>query len=83
MSDPRFVMSPEHFAGLGSGEIAFVKSVRSEQIRQLFPDAPQLAPGQTFWALLDAAGAPLMVSDSRDAVVMNAKENDLEAVSLH
>ncbi len=83
MSEARIVMSPEHFAGLGSGQIAFVKSVQSEQIRQLFPDAPQLAPGQTFWALLDAAGAPLMVSDSRDAVVMNARENDLEAVSLH
>lgn len=83
MSEARFTMSPEHFAGFGSGQIAFVKSVRSDEIRQLFPDAPQLAPGQTFWALLDAAGAPLMVSDSREAVVMNAREHDLEAVSLH
>ena len=44
---------------------------------------PPLPPGQSFWALLDAAGAPLMISDSREAVVMNARENDLEAVSLH
>lgn len=83
MSEHRMIMTPETFAGLGSGQIAFVKSVKSEQIRQLFPDAPPLAPGQNFWALLDAAGSPLMVSDSRDAVVMNAREHDLEAVSLH
>ncbi len=83
MTEPRFVMTPENFAGLGSGQIAFVKSVKSEQIKQLFPNAPVLAPGQNFWALLDAAGAPLMISDSREAVVLNARENDLEAVSLH
>lgn len=83
MTDTRFVMSPESFAGLGSGQIAFVKAVKSENVRELFPNAPALAPGQSFWALLDAAGAPLMISDSREAVVMNAHENDLEAVSLH
>ena len=47
------------------------------------PYAPPLEPGQTFWALIDAAGAPLMVSDSRDAVVLNAREHSLEAMSLH
>lgn len=83
MTDARFFMSPESFAGLGSGQIAFVKAVGSEQIHQMFPDAPELDPGQTFWALIDAAGAPLMVSDSREAVVMNAREHALEAMSLH
>jgi len=83
MSDARFVMTPESFAGLGSGQIAFVRPVTPDEIRQFFPNAPAVAPGKNFWALLDAAGAPLMISDSRDAIVMNARENDLEAVSLH
>lgn len=83
MSDPRPVMSPESFAGLGSGQIAFVKAVSPDEIRKYFPDAPAVAPGKHFWALLDAAGAPLMISDSREAIVMNARDNDLEAVSLH
>lgn len=83
MTEARFTMSPENFADLGAGQIAFVKAVGSEQIRELFPGAPDIAPGQTFWALLDAAGAPLMVSDSREAVVMNAREHALEAMSLH
>jgi hypothetical protein len=76
-------MTPETFAALGGGRIAFVKAVTGAEIRQFFPNAPELAAGQNFWALLDAAGTPLMVSDSREAVVMNAHEHDLEAVSLH
>jgi hypothetical protein len=83
MSELRFSMPPEVFAGLGNGQIAFVKAVKSEELKGLFPNAPQVPPGQRFWALLDAGGAPLMISDSRDAIVMNAHENDLEAVSLH
>ena len=79
----RIAISPEILAGLGNGQIAFVKAVNSEDIRSLFPDAPAIAAGQKFWALLDARGTPLMIADSRDAVVMNAHENDLEAVSLH
>jgi hypothetical protein len=35
------------------------------------------------WALLGADGTPIMLSDSREAVVLNAHENDLETVSLH
>jgi hypothetical protein len=83
MSEPRNVMTPESFAGLGNGQIAFVRPVSSDEIRQFFPNAPAVQPGQNFWALLDAAGSPLMISDSREAIVMNARENDLEAVSLH
>ena len=79
----RIAISPEILAGLGNGQIAFVKAVNSEDIRALFPDAPEIAAGQKFWALLDARGTPLMIADSRDAVVMKAHENDLEAVSLH
>jgi hypothetical protein len=82
MSETRIPISPESLAGLGSGQIAFVKAIKSEEIRALFPDAPSIAPGQKFWALLDAGGTPLMISDSREAVVMNAHDNDLETVSL-
>lgn len=83
MTNERIAISPESLAGLGHGQLAFVKAVKSEDIRALFPDAPSMAPGQDFWALLDASGTPLMVSDSREAVVMNAHEHDLEAMSLH
>jgi len=83
MTETRTLMTPESFAGFGAGQIAFVKAVPSEDIQRYFPNAPAVAPGKHFWALLDAAGAPLMISDSREAIVLNAREHDLEPVSLH
>jgi hypothetical protein len=52
-------------------------------VQGLFPQAPELAPGLELWALLTAAGQPIMLTDSRAAAVANAHEHDLEAVSVH
>jgi hypothetical protein len=35
-------------------------------------------PGLELWALLAADGSPIMLADSREAVVLNARENDLD-----
>ena len=71
------------FARLGGGEIAYLRSVRSEDVHMLFPQAPQLAPGMKLWALLSAEGRPIMLTDTKAAAIANAHENDLEAVSVH
>lgn len=76
-------ISPESLAGLGGGRIAYVRPMRSDEVRTLFPNVPPIAPGLDLWALLAADGTPIMLADSREAVVMNAHENDLETVSLH
>lgn len=71
------------FAQLGGGEIAYLRPVRSEEVRTLFPQAPQFAPGLKLWALLSAEGRPILLTDSKAAAVANAHENDLETVSVH
>jgi hypothetical protein len=83
MTSERLTMTSETFAGLGGGRIAYVRSMRSEEIKTLFPNVPPIAPGLELWALLAADGTPIMLADSREAVVMNAHEQDLETVSLH
>jgi hypothetical protein len=83
MTSERLTMTPESLAGLGGGRIAYVRSMRSEEVRNLFPNVPPIAPGLELWALLAADGTPIMLADSREAVVMNAHEQDLETVSLH
>jgi hypothetical protein len=76
-------ISPESLAGLGGGRIAYLRPMRSDEVKTLFPDVPPIAPGLDLWALLAADGTPIMLADSREALVMNAHENDLETVSLH
>ena len=76
-------MHEEAFAHLGDGHIAYIRQMRSEDINELFPTAPQMAEGMKLWALLGADGSPIMLSDSRDAIVANAVENELTPVSVH
>jgi hypothetical protein len=83
MTNVEKTMSAENFAGLGGGRIAYVRPLNSDQARGLFPQMPQVAPGLELWALLAADGSPIMLADSREAVLLNASENELEPMSLH
>ena len=70
-------------AVMGEGHVAYVRPMRSEDVRKYFPEAPELQPGLELFALLSASGAPIMLTDSRDAAVANAWAHDLQTVSLH
>jgi hypothetical protein len=76
-------LSEEAFAVLGGGEIAYVRPIRSEEVRALFPQAPALAPGLRLFSLHAADGTPIMVTDSRAAAEANAREHELDTVSVH
>ncbi len=76
-------LNPTELAGLGEGQVAYVKPMQSDEVQRLFPQAPALAPGLQLFALLSASGEPIMLTDSRDAAVANAWAHDLETVSLH
>jgi hypothetical protein len=76
-------MSPEALANLGGGRIAYVKSIRSEDVQSMFPQAPEIAPGVQLFVLHAADGTPMMLTDSRDAAIANAWSQELETVSVH
>lgn len=79
----RAVITPDELAGIGGGKIAYVKTMQSEEINRLFPQAPDLQPGMELFALLGADGVPILLTDSKEAAIANAWENELETVSLH
>jgi len=80
---PNQMISPEALALLGGGKIAYVKTIRSEDVQKQFPQAPELAPGLQLYALHAADGTPIMLTDSREAAVANAWSHELETVSVH
>ena len=55
VTSPQTMISPEALALLGGGKIAYVKTVRSEDVHAMFPQAPELKPGMQLFAL-HAAG---------------------------
>ena len=76
-------MSPEALAHLGDGQIAYVKTIRSEDVPALFPQVPEIQPGLKLFALHAADGTPIMLTDSREAAIANATSQQLEMVSVH
>jgi hypothetical protein len=76
------VMPDRDFAALGGGTIVYVKPMKSADIRSAFPEV-EIAPGLDLWALVNADGTPLALSEDRDSLVANAWEQQLTTVSLH
>ena len=75
-------LSPEAFANLGGGHIAYVRAIRSEEAAEMFPQA-HLAPGLNLFTLHAADGTPIMLTDSREAAIANAMQNELVTLSVH
>ncbi len=76
-------LTEEQFAHLGGGSLAYVRAISSEDVARLFPQAPALQPGLQLFALLGADGTPIMLTDSRDAALANALQQELQTVSVH
>jgi hypothetical protein len=77
------IPDPATLAALGEGEVAYVKPISSDEVRRIFPQAPELAPGLNLFALLSASGTPILLADSAETAVANAWAHDLRTVSLH
>jgi hypothetical protein len=80
---PRPAITTETLAHLGDGQIAYVKAIRSEDVKTLFPEAPQIAEGLELFVLHAADGTPIMLTDTREAALANAWSQSLEPVSVH
>ena len=76
-------ITQEALAQLGGGRLAYVKAINSEDVANLVPQAPKIAPGIKLFALHGADGTPIMLTDTREAAFANAWSQELEAVSVH
>lgn len=77
------IMSMLDFARLGDGRLAYIRHVKSGEAGALFPNLQGVPDGISLYALVSADGTPLSLSDSRNAAIADAMQNDLETVSLH
>lgn len=77
------VMSEIEFAALGDGEIAYIKTLSPEEAEKSYPQLKGLPEGITIFAVHAADGTPLALTDTHFAAIENAKEHNLEPVSVH
>lgn len=76
-------ITPEALAQLGGREIGYVRSIMSDDLKELFPEAPDMAPGIRLFALHAADGTPILLTDSRESALAGAREHELEPLSVH
>jgi hypothetical protein len=79
----RAPMSRRELAQLGDGEVAYIKQLDPEVAEKLFPALQSTPKGIDLFAVLGADGTPLALTDSRNAAIANAIENDLVPMSVH
>ena len=75
--------TPEALAEMGGGEIAYIRSFRAGDMRHMFPQIAELHPSVQLFALFSADGTPLLIADSRDAVVSGAWNHELGIAVVH
>jgi hypothetical protein len=76
-------LTAEQFAHLGEGAVAYVRKIRSDDLKARYPGLGEIAPGLELWALFSANGMPILLTDERDSALAGAYENDLQTVSIH
>jgi hypothetical protein len=81
--DTDITMSPRELALLGEGEVAYIKQVDFDAAERLFPALDDTPEGIDLFAVLGADGTPIALTDSRNAAIANAIENDLVPLSVH
>jgi hypothetical protein len=73
----------DDLAALGNGQVAYVRTMRAEDVRKLSPQAEHIPTGVDLFALLGADGTPIMITDSAEELRINASEHQLVTVSVH
>lgn len=77
------LMSESEFAHLGDGEIAYIKELSSEEAREMFPAVQGLPRGIPLFALHGADGTPIALTDTLQAAIGHAHEDDLAIAAVH
>lgn len=77
------ILTDEELAGLGEGNLAYLREIDSEELRGKFPGMPEISPRTKLWAVFAADGRPIMLTDGRASAIAGAIQNDLTPVSLH
>ena len=80
---PSNVMTEHELATLGGGVVAYIKTLTSEQASRMFPAIDGLPTGINLFSLHAADGTPLALTDTRQAAVGHAIDDDLEIASVH
>ncbi len=77
------VMSELELARLGGGEVAYIKTLTSDEALEMFPQIEGLPKGIPLFSLHAADGTPIALTDTLQAAIGHAQEDELSIAPLH
>lgn len=80
---PPLAVSMTDLAKLGGGKIAYIRVLTAAEAKRMFPAVEGIPSDIDLYALNAADGTPIALTDSRQAAVGHAMEDELEIASLH
>jgi len=80
---PAPMISELELARMGGGHIAYIRQLTSDEAREMFPAIQGLPQGIMLFALHGADGTPIALTDSRQAALGHAMDDELEVASVH
>ena len=78
-----WIMTDSEFAALGDGEVAYIKSLSSEEAQAAYPSIDDLPDGLSLFALHAADGTPIALTDDMGTAIEHAMGDELEIAALH
>jgi hypothetical protein len=79
----RHLLSEHELASLGGGVVAYIKTLTFDEASRMFPAIEGLPRGINLFSLHAADGTPLALTDTRQAAIGHALDDDLEIASVH
>jgi hypothetical protein len=76
-------MTEYEFAALGGGVVAYIKTLTLAEASRMFPPIEGLPKGINFFSLHAADGTPLALTDTKQAAIGYAIDDDLQIASVH
>lgn len=76
-------MSEGELAKLGGGKVAYLKKVSLDEARKIFPSVEGIPSDTVLFALHAADGTPLALTDTRQAALSHALDEDLTVQGPH
>lgn len=77
------VMSELELSRLGGGEIAYIKTLSTAEASRMFPTVKGLPKGIQLFSLHAADGTPIALTDTLQAAIGHAEEDDLAIAPLN
>jgi hypothetical protein len=77
------IMTAAELALLGAGEVAYIKTLTSLEASRMYPDIEGLPQDINLFALHNADGTPIALTDTMSAAVGHAIGDELEIASVH